>query len=88
MPAGNKKSGTFRKVFRKASGGKTVVHYKKKKPKQHSCASCGKKLIGIPRLSPVKMQNTPKTKKRPERPYGGILCSACTRKKITSESRS
>lgn len=27
-------------------------------------------------------KNLPKTHKRPERPYGGVLCSACTRDTI------
>lgn len=88
MPAGNKKSGTLRKVFKRTPGGKTVVHYEKRKPKQHKCATCGKELVGIPRLRPTEMKNTPKTKKRPERPYGGYLCSSCVRKKIIQEARS
>jgi len=88
MPSGSRKSGTLRKVFKKTPGGKTVVHYEKGKPAQHKCANCGKKLVGIPRLRPYKMQNLAKTKKRPERPYGGYLCSSCARKKIIQEVRS
>ncbi|MBU0471436.1 MAG: 50S ribosomal protein L34e [Nanoarchaeota archaeon] len=88
MPAGNKKSGTFRKIFKKIISGKNVIHYKKRKPKQHKCAECGKELSGIPRLTPIKMQALSKTEKRPERPYGGNLCSICTRKKIIQKARS
>ncbi|MBI4983390.1 50S ribosomal protein L34e, partial [Candidatus Woesearchaeota archaeon] len=33
------------------------------------------------------MQNMPKTKKRPQRPYGGVLCSACTRKLLQQRAR-
>lgn len=88
MPRGSKKSGSLRKVFKKTPGGKVAVHHEKKNPSQHKCASCGKELIGIPRLRPTKMQNIPKTQKRPERAYGGYLCSACARRKIIVENRS
>ncbi|MFC2136001.1 50S ribosomal protein L34e [Bacteroidota bacterium] len=88
MPAGNKKSGSLRKVFKKTPGGKTVIHYEKRNPAQHKCAECGAELVGIPRLRPKEMQKLAKTKKRPERPYGGYLCSKCARNKIINETRS
>ncbi|MFH1589781.1 MAG: 50S ribosomal protein L34e [archaeon] len=88
MPAGNKKSNTFRKVFVKTPGGKTVVHHRTRKPKQHKCADCGAEIIGVPRLRPYEMHNLAKTKKRPQRAYGGKLCGACLKKKIVLESRS
>ena len=72
----------------KAPGGRTVIQFKKKAPKVAKCGSCGAKLSGIPRLLPCKMKNLAKTKKRPERPYGGVLCSKCARKKIISEVHS
>jgi len=34
------------------------------------------------------MRNMPKTKKRPERPFGGVLCSKCSREEIVSRIRS
>lgn len=66
----------------KTPGNRLVFHYEKRKPKQAHCAICKTLLIGIPREKPYKMQRLPKTKKRPERPYGGILCSECMRNKI------
>ncbi len=72
----------------KVPGGRTVIQFKKKLPKVAKCGSCGASLSGIPRLLPSKMKNLAKTKKRPERPYGGVLCSKCARKKIVSEVRS
>ncbi|MBW2977789.1 50S ribosomal protein L34e [Candidatus Woesearchaeota archaeon] len=78
---------SLRQVFVKTPGGKTVVHYKKKKPGKAHCAECGALLQGIPRELPVKMKNMPKTEKRPQRPYGGFLCSKCARKKIIAEFR-
>jgi len=64
----------------KIPGNKTVTHFKKKKTKVAKCASCGKPLHGVPRVESPEMRKLPKTKKRPERPYGGNLCSKCTRK--------
>ena len=87
MVDGRKKSRTFRRVFKKTPGGKTKKVYLKRKPGKAQCADCGAYLKGVPRERPYKMQNMPKTKKRPERPYGGMLCSKCTRKKIIGQTR-
>ena len=72
----------MRRVHKALPGGRNTVHYVTRKPKQARCAGCGAALHGIPRELPSKMTNMPKTKKRPERPYGGMLCSKCTRKRI------
>ena len=64
---------------------KTVLHYKKRKPGKHICGNCGKQLPGIPHMITSKFKNLPKTKKRPSRPYGGVLCSSCMRKEILSK---
>jgi large subunit ribosomal protein L34e len=74
-------------VFRRTPGSRTVKQYKKRKPSKATCAICGKILIGVPRERPYKMQRMQKSKKRPERPYGGVLCSACTRRKIIAQAR-
>jgi large subunit ribosomal protein L34e len=88
MPSGNKKSGSFRKVFKRTPGGRNVIHYESRKPAQQKCAGCGKALAGIPRLKPSKVQNIAKTKRRPQRAFGGFLCSSCARRVLISESRS
>ncbi len=82
MVSGRYKSRTFARVQRKTPGGKTVQHHTLRKPKAAKCATCGDVLKGVPRERPIKMQSLPKTHKRPERPYGGVLCSKCTRAKI------
>ena len=71
----------------KTPGGRTVVHYKGKKVSKARCAECGKQLAGTLRGAVVEMRRVPKTKKRPERPYGGYLCSSCMRKKLISKAR-
>ena len=83
-----KRSRSLRRLQVKVSGGRTIVQYKKKKPRKAKCGSCGIILKGVPRERPLKMSKLPKTKKRPERPYGGNLCSKCTRLFIINKSRS
>ena len=87
MVEGKKKSRTFRRVKVKTPGGKTVTHYKRRQPSKAKCAGCGAVLAGVARALPRKIQNMPKTKKRPTRAYGGVLCTKCTRKKIIQKAR-
>jgi len=77
----------LRMLFVRTPGSRTTIQFKKKKPSKAKCGSCGKVLSGVPRKLPSKMKNLSKTKKRPERPYGGVLCSACTRSLIKEQAR-
>ena len=87
MPEPRLRSRSLRRIYVRKPGGKTTIHYKKKKPKIAHCSGCGDILKGIPRERPYKMMNMPKTKKRPERPYGGVLCSKCLRNLIKGKAR-
>ena len=88
MPQPYKRSRSLRRVKVKVSGGRTVTHYKKRKPGKAKCGTCGTILKGTLRERPLKMSKLPKTKKRPERPHGGNLCSKCTRSLIVEKARS
>ncbi len=87
MPRRSRRSRTFRRIYIKTPGGKTVLRYKRRKPSPAQCANCGKNLAGVPRLIPSKMHNLAKTKKRPQRPFGGVYCSRCSRAKIVEMFR-
>lgn len=87
MPRPRYRSRSLRRVQKKMPGGKTKQVYVKKKPGLHKCAECGAELKGIPRLSATKAKNIAKTKKRPERIYGGFLCNKCARAKLKQEAR-
>ena len=87
MPALRFRSRSFRRVFVRRTSGKSVIHYKKRKPKSAHCSNCGSVLKGVPRERPYKMRKISKTKKRPERPYGGVLCSKCTKELIRAKVR-
>ena len=87
MPTGKYKSGHFRRVFRRTPGARVVTLYRERKPSKQRCAKCDTVLSGVPRLRKAEAANTPKTAKRPERPFGGVLCSRCSRDLIKKSTR-
>ncbi len=86
MPAPRYRSRTFRRVFVKTPGGKTKLTYRKRKPSKAKCSICSAILKGVARLRAYKLKSTPKSKKIPSRPYGGNLCSRCSRKKLIEKA--
>lgn len=87
MPEPYKRSRSLRRLQVKVPGGRTALHYKERKPGKAQCSNCGALLKGVPRERSLKMSKLPKTKKRPERPYGGNLCSRCMRGLIIKRAR-
>ncbi len=88
MVSGRQKSRTLRRVYAKTPGGVVRLHYKPRRPAKASCANCGTALLGVANFRPNKMRGLAKTKKRPERMFGGQLCSSCSRREIISKLRS
>ena len=82
MVQGKQKSRSLRRIHVKTPGQKKKILYKPRKPKVAKCGNCKKPLKGIPRLIASKFKKLAKTKKRPQRPFGGVLCSKCSRKEI------
>ncbi|MFB0560779.1 MAG: 50S ribosomal protein L34e [Candidatus Lokiarchaeia archaeon] len=66
-------------------GRRLVTHYSRRKAGKPICASCGAPLPGCwsERTSNAKS----KTQRRPERPYGGYLCSRCLKSFYKSSIR-
>ena len=60
-------------------GNRVAVHMKRIKVGVRLCANCKKPLRGLPKLVPSKLADMSKTKKGISRPYGGYLCSNCTK---------
>lgn len=87
MPEPYKRSRSLRRLQVKVPGGRTALHYKERKPGKAKCSKCSSLLKGVPRERSLKMHKLPKTKKRPERPYGGNLCSKCMRALIVDKAR-
>ena len=86
MPRPALRSRSFRRKHVNTPGSRATIHYLKKKPGPARCAKCSQPLHGVPRELPSVIGKLPKTKKRPERPYGGNLCSACTRELMRSKN--
>ncbi len=87
MPQPRYKSRSYRRIKVTTPGGVNKTVYKPRKPQKSKCGSCGNVLPGVARESTSKMRNIPKTAKRPERPYGGVLCTKCSREKIKNKAR-
>jgi len=78
---------TLRRVQKKTPGNRTVKHYLKRKPSKAKCTDCGAKLIGVPHVRATKLHSMAKSQRNPQRPYGGQLCSRCSRNLIKSRVR-
>jgi large subunit ribosomal protein L34e len=76
------RSRSLKRVKKKAPSGRGITHYEKKAPSKPKCGSCGKVLPGVTRGRKNLVKKAAKSKRRPSRPYGGNLCSSCTREKI------
>ena len=84
---GNKKSRTYRRVAKRTPGSKVKITYQRRKPSKAACGKCGANLKGVPRELPHKMQSLPKTQKRPDRAFGGNLCTKCSRETLRQKAR-
>ena len=67
-----------KRVHKRASK-ETRLTFKAKKVSPAHCAVCSGKLAGVPRLEKAQIKKLSKTKRRPEVPFGGQLCTACRR---------
>jgi large subunit ribosomal protein L34e len=87
MPQMRYRSRTFRRVFVKVPGGTTEMHYRRRRNAPAQCAECGANLPGVARGTKTQVRSVPKSARRPSRPFGGMLCSACTRRVIIARAR-
>lgn len=69
----------------KTPGGKTVIHFKRRRPSYGTCKNCGKKLNRA-KLDISEIRKLSKTEKRPERPFPE-LCSRCMREYFKEKVR-
>src|SRR3989344_2832915 len=75
---------SLRRVRVRTPGSKLVIHYSKRKPSVAKCANCKSDLKGIPRERPAVFRNLTLSEKTVSRPFGGNLCSDCSREAIIS----
>ncbi len=87
MVEGKRRTRKLRRIYVRTPGGRTVVHYKEMRKSRQHCSSCGSVLHGVKAVHPHVLRAMPKSQKRPERPYGGVLCSQCMRREIIQKAR-
>lgn len=87
MARPSQKSRTFRRVFVRVPSGISKLTYRKRKPSKAVCSNCGKQLHGISKGRPYQVNRQTKSKKRPERVFGGVLCSRCSKREIVNRVR-
>ena len=83
----NKRSRKLRRIHVRTPKGISKLVYKRKKPSQPKCFMCKRPLHGIKRLIPSKIRKLSKSKRRPERIFGGVLCSSCTKRILINKIR-
>lgn len=77
-----RRSISLKKVRVRVPGSSTVTQYRYVKHSKPSCGICGADLHGVAAGRPSEIRKLSKTERRPERPFGGVLCSNCMRKII------
>lgn len=85
MVRGRQKSGSKRKTFQKVPSGRVNIKYVKKNPNQ--AGGSEGPLAGTPRKSGIQLKKVNLSKKRPSRPFGGVLSSADMRAKMKKKAR-
>lgn len=86
MPV-EKRRGSAKARHRVSPGGKPGVIYKLKKPSPALCGLCRSRLHAVPRLAPPELKKLSKTERRPERVFGGILCTRCSGQVLKEAAR-
>lgn len=87
MVSGIHKSHSFRKVFVKTPGGRTVVHRRLPNTGAATCPITGNKLAGMPRGRPKKLRSLAKSKRVPSRAFGGNLSAPAARRELINRAR-
>jgi large subunit ribosomal protein L34e len=77
-----------RKTLNLPSGGGLTTHYKRAKVKAPNCTQCGRTIFGLPIKAPSKLARLSKSKKRPQRMFGGQLCHKCLQESLKRAARS
>jgi len=83
MPRPGLRTRSLRRILKKIPGGAFVIHYTKRKPSVSRCAKCKKPLKGVPKNSRIK--RIARSLRKSSRPYGGNLCSKCSREAIKED---
>ena len=78
----NYKSRSLKRVSKKTPGNRVSTHYRRKNPSGATCGISGSKLNGISRKRPGRFNTLSKTKKRPNRKYGGTYSHKVVKQRL------
>jgi large subunit ribosomal protein L34e len=81
------RSRSYRRVFKRTPTGKNVLTYVRRKTGKAQCKDCGRVLSGVASGISNLVKKMSKTQRRPERPYGGVLCNVCTKKEMINKAK-
>ncbi|NVM30782.1 MAG: 50S ribosomal protein L34e [Candidatus Helarchaeota archaeon] len=87
MPAPRYRSRSKKRKNITTPGKVTKIHYEKHGTSQNKCAECGNPIKSTPRLRGPNIHKVSKSKRRPNRKYGGYYCPTCLRSKIKKAVR-
>uniref|UniRef100_A0A7C4FHI6 Large ribosomal subunit protein eL34 n=1 Tax=Ignisphaera aggregans TaxID=334771 RepID=A0A7C4FHI6_9CREN len=80
------RSRSYRRICKRTPSGRTVVNYERRRKTLMRCARCGAVLNGVPITDDLR-RKLPKSSKRPERIFGGVLCPNCLKRVLKSVVR-
>jgi len=72
----------------KTPGKKIKIHYRRRRFGKDKCAICKKELHGMSSRDPKKRRRTAKSRRSPNRMYGGYLCPSCLKTALINQVRS
>jgi len=81
------RSRSLKRVSVRTPGGNTVTHYRRDARVIAKCGRCGAVLNGVPR-DMGDLRTLPKSSKRPNRLFGGMLCHRCLEEILKESIRS
>lgn len=78
---------SMKKLKKRTVTGRNIIVYRKGRTSAAVCNNCGREMHGIPRLANAQLAKLAKTKKSPNRKFGGYLCSKCTKEFLRNAAR-
>ncbi len=77
----------IRRIQKKLPSGRWKIFKIQRRPSKAVCATTGVILSGVPQARNIEMTRIDKSKRRPNRPYGGVLSSKAMRELMIEKAR-
>ena len=76
-----------KRKYRKTVSGKITIYRPDKKTRPPKCSNCDNILPGVAKGIRSEVRKLTKSQRTPNRPFGGNMCSPCTKRKIIEKTR-